>query len=280
MSNRGVIYAVTQSDVYLEAALMSALALRSLEPDLPITIISDHPQLNTLSLINHQITPLFLGELPFSGAFASRWLKSNLNRFSPYAETLFLDADILPLQPVTPLWDYLDQADCAMAADRLPTVELCDHVGAEEKTYTLRQLASANLQGLPQKSPQKLPQESPQKPPQNTPHFNSGVLLWRDNLATQNLFEQWYEEWQVFQQQDQLALVRALQTTQMNVARLPITYNMSPLDATPLIQAGETVHLLHCWGGQVASGEFRRLMAQYYPGVIVALGQLRGASLV
>ncbi|NJR68059.1 MAG: hypothetical protein HC771_04810 [Synechococcales cyanobacterium CRU_2_2] len=256
MSNRGVVYAVTQSDVYLEAALMSALALRSLEPSLPITIVADHPQLTTLALERHQITPLFLGELPLSSAFASRWLKTNLNRVSPYTETLFLDADILPLQPVTPLWDYLADRDWAMAADRLPTVEMCDHVAVEEKTYTLM------------------------RSPPNTLQFNSGVLLWRDNPATQTLFEQWYAEWQVFQQQDQLALVRALQTTGLPVATLPKTYNISPLDATPLLQAGETVHLLHCWGGQVASGEFRRLMAQYYPEVMVDLGQLRGVSVM
>ncbi len=260
-NQRGVVYAVTQSDVYLEAALMSALALRSLEPNLPISIISDHPRLSRLPLHHHQITPLCIEDLSAKGIFASRWLKTHLQHFSPYRETLFLDADILPLQPVAPLWDYLAEVDWAMALDRLPTVVLCDHISPEEKRYTLERVAALSADGFPIMTPQ----------------YNSGVMLWRESVATQSLFEQWYAEWQIFQKQDQLALVRAMQHQGLPVATLPKTYNISPLDATPLMQSGKTVHLLHCWGGQVLSGEFRRLVAQYYPSVIQSLLQLEGA---
>lgn len=39
--SRGVIYCALQQGLYLEAALMSAFALRQLEPDLPIVLLSD-----------------------------------------------------------------------------------------------------------------------------------------------------------------------------------------------------------------------------------------------
>lgn len=243
MIDRGVVYAVTQSDLYLEAALLSAMALRQLEPDLPITIFSDRAQLMSLPLAEYQIMSFGISSLPVRGPYASRWLKTHLDQLTPYDETLFLDADILPLQPIASLWDYLKEADVAMAADRLPTVAMCDHVAPEEKSYTLG------------------------RSPYNATQYNSGVLLWRQNKATRALFEQWYLEWQRFQQQDQLALVRALQTTGTDVALLPKTYNISPRDATPFLAAGEAVHLLHCWGGQVSSGAFRRLAEDYYPEV-------------
>ena len=102
----------------------------------------------------------------------------------------------------------------------------------------------------------------------DTKHFNSGVMLWRNTPATQDLFTQWYQEWQIFQKQDQLAFVRALQTTQISVQEIPKTYNISPIDATDLIAENHTVYLLHCWGGMIASGKFREIAHQYYPHIV------------
>lgn len=162
---RGVIYFATTNTAYLEAALISAIALRQQEPTLPITVISDHPLLALLPLQNYGITLKVLdaAEVGYH-AFSSRSIKTRLNAYSPYQETLFLDADILPLQPVADLWRYLDQSDLAMVVDRLPMVSLCDHIAQEEKAYTLERL------------------------PGNTVQFNSGVMLWRESLETQTLF--------------------------------------------------------------------------------------------
>lgn len=255
MMTQGVVYCVTNAQNYLEAALISALALRHLEPKLPITIISNHPFLKDLSLSRHHVSVKFLdaSEVLDTSIFVSRYLKTCLGRWSPYSETLFLDADILPRQPIGQLWHYLEQADFAMAADRLPTVAMCDHIAQAEKTYTL----------------QRVPADSTQ--------FNSGVMLWRKNTVTQQLFDQWQQEWQIFQKQDQLALVRAIHETGISIAKLPRTYNISPIDAEPLLQEGKQVHLLHCWGGMVASGEFRQIARSYYPEVIEQVNDLIGA---
>lgn len=256
MMDRGVVYCITNSQAYLEAALTSALALRQLEPELPITILANHPLLRDLPLDRHHISArvLDLSEIPGNSAFVSRCLKTCLTYWSPYSETLFLDADILPRQPIGQLWRYLKRADFAMATDRLPTVAMCDHVAPEEKNYTL------------------------QRVPATATQFNSGVMLWRKNAATQHLFDRWHQEWQIFQKQDQLALVRALHQTHIPIAKLPRTYNISPIDSFPLIQAGKQVHLLHCWGGMVASGEFRRIAQSYYPEVIEQVDRLLDIS--
>lgn len=257
MNYRGVIYSVTHDPAYVEAALISAIALRQLEPSLAITIVSDWPELLQIPLDSYGITVQFLPACPFAPAhpdklatLRSRWLKTQLHRFTPYTETLFLDADILPLSPVSSLWAYLHEVDWAMACDRLPTLDLCDHVAQPEKSYTLQQV------------------------PGSTIHFNSGVILWRNTPTTRQLFHHWHQEWLVFQNQDQLALARALHRLGVSVATLPRRYNISPFDAAPLLAAGETVPLLHCWGGMVSSGEFRDLAQTYYPEVIAQVEHL------
>ena len=252
MIKKGVVYCVTGSNAYLASALISAIVLRSFEPILPITIVSNLPVLKTISLNAYLIDTqlLTIQGLEDNHPFVSRYAKTRLIQFSPYHETLFLDADILPCQSISQLWTYLNQASLAMAFDRLPQVEMCDHISEDEKLYTLAQI-----------------------PPFST-QFNSGVMLWKNNTETQELFHQWQREWDIFQKQDQLALVRALHRTQMPVAQIPQTYNVSPKDSLNLIQEGYPIYLLHCWGGMVASGEFRRIAQSRYPEIVKQVDDL------
>ena len=64
LSDRGVVYCVTNDRAYLESALTSAMILRSLEPELPISIGSNLPLLHKLStelsLRQHNISTIFL----------------------------------------------------------------------------------------------------------------------------------------------------------------------------------------------------------------------------
>jgi hypothetical protein len=240
MQNRGVIYCATGEAAYLESALISAMVLRQLNPALPITLVCDQP---LLSLDQYGINLMPMMAIDHQNAFRSRNLKTCLAQLSPYQETLYLDADILPRQPLTQLWDYLDQGDMAMVRDRQPTIADCDHIADDEKRYTLGQL------------------------PSHTPQYNSGVMLWRKSNLTQSLFQQWQAEWQRFQKHDQLALVRAIDFTSMAIVPLPINYNVSPIDALNF-PSGDEAYLLHCWGGQVMTGEYRRLAQHFYPEVV------------
>jgi len=249
VKSRGVIYCATTSICYLEAALISAMALRQQEPDLPITLISEHPLLELLPLLRHGITPRLLKVNEVDNtSYLSRYIKTTLNILSPYQDTLFLDADILPLQPISPLWDHLCLGDFGMVADRLPTLGLCDHIAEDEKEYTLQRL------------------------PKETVQFNSGVMLWRNTAATQVLFHRWHQEWQKFQKHDQLALMRAIATTQTSVTKLPNSYNISPTDSASVLFDSHSVHLLHCWGGMVGSGKFREFAQTFYPDIADTVG--------
>ena len=243
MQNRGVIYCATSQIVYLESALISAIALRQLNPELPITLVCDQLLTALLPLDKYGITLLPVALSPKSDTFRSRDLKTRLANISPYPETLYLDADILPIRPLTQIWDYLDKGDMAMVLDRQPTIEHCDHIASCEKTYTLNLL-----------------------PPQ-TPQYNSGVMLWRQCEATQTLFTQWQQEWRRFQRHDQLALVRAIAKSQTPIVHLPRHYNLSPIDAE-IDLPDESPYLLHCWGGQVTAGAYRQIAQRVYPEIV------------
>jgi hypothetical protein len=261
MTNRGVVYCATSQTVYLEAALISSIALRQLNPEIPITIFCDPAleesvqKLISFSALQDslKIYGINLIKLSMEGdAFLSRSVKTHLNELSPYQETLYIDSDMLPLKSISSVWNYLDQGDMAMVRDRLPTLAQCDHVAQVEIDYTLKLL------------------------PGDTPHFNSGLMVWRDNDATQSLFKRWQEEWLVFQKHDQLALVRAIATEKFVVSQMPVNYNTSPRDATPVLLPKNEVYLLHCWGGQVASGDYLTVALQFHPKVVAIVKALLG----
>jgi hypothetical protein len=249
MQNRGVIYCAINQIAYLEAALISALTLRQFHPELPISIVCDHPLATLLPLWEYGIKVIPVVFDQHHDTFRSRDLKTCLANISPYNETLYLDADILPLQPLTPIWEYLAQGDMAMTLDRQPTIAQCDHIDSAEKTYTMRLL------------------------PEHTPQYNSGVMLWRNCAATQKLFKQWQHEWQKFQQHDQLALARAISTAQTPIVPLPTGYNISPIDAASC-QSQQSVYLLHCWGGQVLEGGYRQIANRFYPTTVTTVQKL------
>jgi hypothetical protein len=245
--SRRVIYCATSHFLYLEAAIISALTLRKFEPNLPITIVSDCSSLQSLIPDRYQIDTKFIRpptNWKSSPALFSRSIKTDIWQFTTATETLFLDADILPLQPLTPIWQYLEQGDLAMVLDRQPTIAGCNHINQTERDYTMSLY------------------------PSTTPHFNSGVMLWRKGANTQSLFKAWKREWLQFQQQDQLALVRAIQTTKSEIVRLPQSYNFSLVDLTQkLAHRDPKLYLLHCWGDIVMKGHFQQIAQQIDPNI-------------
>ena len=258
MTDRGVVYCATSQAVYLEAALISSIALRQLNPEIPITIFCDSAlELVPFSTLQNSLQPYGVDiiELSMEGdAFLSRSVKIHLNELSPYQETLYIDSDMLPLKSISEVWDYLDHGDMAMVLDRLPSLAMCDHVAQVEIDYTLKLL------------------------PSDTYQFNSGLMVWRNSDVTQSLFKQWQEEWAIFQKHDQLALMRAIATKKVAIAQMPVNYNTSPRDAAPVMLPNNDVYLLHCWGGQVASGDYLNVALQFHPKVVAIVKQLLGDS--
>jgi hypothetical protein len=256
--NRGVIYCATNNVFFLEAALISAIAFRQLNPDISVTIFCDASTYQKLPLEDVGIKLVKVSmeaDRNKSLGFVSRNLKTQLAKITPYQETLYIDSDMLPLKPIAHIWNYLSEADLAMVLDESPTIAQCDHIEKEEIDYTMRIL------------------------PGSTPQFNSGFMLWRDNEETQALFEQWQQEWQCFQKHDQLAMARALATTRLKVAEIPVNYNISLIDAEPSLLPKNEVYLLHCWGGQVTSGEYRRVAKRFYPHIVDRVDSLLAVRL-
>jgi hypothetical protein len=128
--------------------------------------------------------------------FRSRWVKTLVNRLSPFDKTLFLDADIVPLRPISDIWEY---EGLAMALAYRPTIGECEHISPDEYRYTLRRL------------------------PPSMPQFNSGVILFDKSADT--LFDYWRTEWKNFRRHDRLALARAIGESGFKVNCLPQKFN-------------------------------------------------------
>jgi hypothetical protein len=253
---RGVVYCALKNPLYLEAALISALALRQLEPDLPIMLLSDFSHLQTFRLERFNILTQTL-VIPDSerlpNGMESRLIKTSLLQFTPFEQTLYLDADVLPIQPIAPIWDFLAQGNMALAVDVRPTISECDHVAKEEREYTLQRCSAATVQ------------------------LNGGVMLWRNTSEVRSLFAAWKHEWLQFKRQDQLALVRAIQTTQTRVVELPEVYNFPAMKVNREVVKQNQVRLLHCLGGFVSGGRFRAIAEQLMPEATkLAIGVLGG----
>jgi glycosyltransferase involved in cell wall biosynthesis len=250
---RGVCYCATGNLAYLEAALISALRLRQLEPDLPITIVSDNPLIRSIVPPEYRIEAKFV-RLPqelIGSSLISRLVKIEMWQLTDYDETLFLDADILPLQPLTQIWQYLDRGSLALAVDYKPTIADCNHIAPAEQEYTATIC------------------------PGSTPQYNGGVFLWRRGADTERLFRAWQQEWCRFKQHDQLALVRAIHQTEFTIVELPKSYNFPLVDLPSGVSDNKPqIHLLHCWGGCVMNGTFRQIAQRLHPEVTTVVSSL------
>jgi len=122
----------------------------------------------------------------------ARWAKLHFNILSPYSQTLYLDADTRPYQDVSVGFQALaDGWDVAMAPSSQQDDAFLWHCSEADREaamapYWMRPLA-----------------------------LQAGVMFVRRCEATDALFEAWREEWQVYRDQDQGALLRAL-------ARVPV----------------------------------------------------------
>lgn len=122
----------------------------------------------------------------------ARWAKLHFNVLSPYDHTLYLDADTRPYQDVSVGFRILaDGWDMAIAPSSQQGDEFLWHCSEADREaamepYWMRPLA-----------------------------LQAGVMFVRRCKETDALFEAWREEWQVFRDQDQGALLRAM-------ARVPV----------------------------------------------------------
>jgi hypothetical protein len=127
-----------------------------------------------------------------------RWAKVNLARLTPFDETLFLDADTRIHGTLDSGFHLLQHYDLVLVPSRPQHSDVLSHLCAEERAFTLQKLLDP-LQ------------------------LNTGVMWF--NRAVAPLFEAWRAEWQMWQDKDQGALLRALEIYPTPYALLGAPFN-------------------------------------------------------
>ena len=101
--NIGAIYIITQDSRYTQLLLNSAASLKRVMPDLPITVFSQFPI----------ESPNFERVVRVEGSEDGFYDKTVFFQQTPYERTLFVDADIYFVEPVSELFSILDHFDFA-----------------------------------------------------------------------------------------------------------------------------------------------------------------------
>ena len=117
----------------------------------------------------------------------SRWVKVNLDRLTPFEETLYLDADTRVNLDVGAGFEMLEDGwELVIGASEHQGEDILWHVEKDERRKTVEELGYTPLQ------------------------LQGGVFFFRKCERVSKFFEVWREEWGRWGDQDQAALLRAL----------------------------------------------------------------------
>jgi hypothetical protein len=192
VDDRGVIYIVYGLRAKDEAE-QSIRALRAHCP-WPITAIGDHKPKGA----THHIP---VGRVPGGAPVSARAVKVNLYAYSPYAHTLYLDADTRPKESLDAGWAALEAGwDLAIAPSWDPGFSL---LGTDERGRLILTLGARY----------PLP-------------LNSGVMFFGRSDRNAQFWRAWAEEWRRYRGQDQGALLLALQRAKPRVLVLGRQWNI------------------------------------------------------
>ena len=164
-----------------------------------VRILKMHNDLS-VAVIGERVTGL--QHIPFASKDnIGRWAKVNLDRLSPFEQTLYLDADTRVHGDIGAGFEILgDGWDVVICPSTKQGTELLWHIDESERKATLGELREpVQLQG--------------------------GAIFWQRNERTAKLFEEWRREWLRWQGQDQGALVRALHRTPVRLWLLDNDWN-------------------------------------------------------
>jgi hypothetical protein len=197
----GVVY-LCLGELYAEFAERSLWHLRRLGYSGPVRVVSD------IDLPDFRLGDCELVEVaPGDDGFRSRHYKTQINKFG-WETTLFLDADAIPIASLGHIWRELRFADLCLSMDLHPTVQ--DLIARSARDRDRRELEYGHMGRLGLF---------------DNPFFSSGVMLFRRTDEIERLFSVWHEEWNLFQNEDQLALARAIHRTGVRVQRLAPRWN-------------------------------------------------------
>jgi hypothetical protein len=197
----GVLY-VCFGEPYKKMATLSVSLLRHFGYDGPVRIVTDSDGWIDESLQCELI------EVPFRGlGFATRYYKTQLHHYG-FDVTLFLDADTVPIAPITSIWRELRFADVCLPLDVHPYVHHLILTHFDDRLRCLAEYAYMKERKL-----------------LDHPLHSSGLMLFRRSRSSDKLFQRWHREWKWFQQEDQLALVRATASVNLELHTLAPRWN-------------------------------------------------------
>ena len=152
------------------------------------------------SLKRHNDLPITVIDQFDNPGNGARWAKLNINRLVDYDRVLYLDADTRIHGNITGGFDILDNWDLAIAPSENQGGEVFRHIKTGERLQTIRELGYMPLQ------------------------LQAGVMFFHRNRCAK-LFEAWRDEWQRWKDQDQAALLRALEKCPVRVWLLGCDWN-------------------------------------------------------
>jgi hypothetical protein len=145
----------------------------------------------------------------------ARWSKLNLDTLSPYDHTLYLDADTRVRADIRVGFEILaDGFDLVIVPSSAQGSRLFGHIGEDERERTFEVLGNPwplQLQG--------------------------GVFWFVKSEPVLDLFAAWREEWERYEDQDQAALLRALdRVANIKVWLLSSSFNSGALNQGALVE--------------------------------------------
>ena len=193
----GVVYCATRpAPNALFDTCFSVISLRRVYSG-PITLMTDHPPDRLRRMADALDLNVQSLDLTGAGRQRSRMVRTRFGKLSPYRRSVSIDSDTIILKPI----DRLFEVDLGMVLDVRRTIG--------DSMRFLRESISDIIEEEARLTEETLPPDFP--------HYNAGVMAWKKDPASDQLFEAWHQEWLRFQHRDQAALARALHLTKMKV---------------------------------------------------------------
>lgn len=226
VAERGVLYVATGDPYYLRDAAASIERLRAFDPGDAVALLTDLPEAAEVC----RRLGVWMGQVktPRCTQYPSRFVKTRLARYSPFATTLFLDCDIVPLRRWAGVFELAKEGSIGAVPDAhpLPFDPSDGSRDTPEQRATRRRVRAGDAQ------------------------VNCGVLLWQRGPQVASAFDRWFRQWCRFGQRDQPAFMRA----HVPWHPLPGAFN-DQVQGDAEAAAARGAVFWHPWSRKEASGE-------------------------
>lgn len=220
-----IIYATT-GEKHTEYLTASYKSLRNEGYTDKVTVITDKT-----TRIDIDGVEIIRADIP-GNKFANRILKTSLPHYADDDINLYIDSDTIITNPITPIFDLLHD-DLGLALDvkgnmrrSLIEVQKTKIISKEEADESL------TITG------------------DSFPHYNSGVILFRNTPEIRAFFDLWRMEWEKYSSRDQWALARALAKSGVGITKLPRNYNFYQKWDTPEWAKAHRIVIMHFLGAR------------------------------